>query len=164
MHSLVCSSVCAEDDVADARICIWWVGTQSGSTDAASAVVAGTDFAGLPGSKVAAVQAEAMHGGLQGKSGSPHPQEVGAFACQVSSRPDFVPVVIFSLPFCKDLRNVCTAMRKAWKRLASISLKSALMIQPVLYREKCGCPSDVLADLRMRTLQNSQPQQSSAFA
>lgn len=92
MRSLVCSSVRAEDHVSEARKCVHWVGTQSGSTYVASTIVAGADFAGLPGSKIAAVQAEAMHGG-PGKSGSPHPQEVGAFACQVSSRPDFVQIV-----------------------------------------------------------------------
>jgi len=126
MRSLFCSSVRAEDDVAESRKGICWVGTQSGSTYVASTIVAGADFAGLPGSKIAAVQAEAMHGG-PGKSGSPHPQEVGAFACQVSSRPDFVQIFILEVPICKDLPSRCTAMRKAWKRLAGNSLMSPLM-------------------------------------
>ncbi|CAL5224932.1 g7701 [Coccomyxa viridis] len=43
----------------------------------------GAEFAGLPGSKIAAVKAEAIHGNLQAKSGTPPPQEQGAFACQM---------------------------------------------------------------------------------
>ena len=49
-------------------------------------VAAGAEFAGLPGSKIAAVKAEAMHGSLQAKSGTPPPQEQGALTCQVHTR------------------------------------------------------------------------------
>ena len=48
--------------------------------------MAGADFAGLPGSKIAAVKAEAMHGSLQAKCSTPPPQEQGALACQVHAR------------------------------------------------------------------------------